>query len=145
MRASEQRGMAYKLLANLILVVHLAFIGFVVLGLVAILVGGWLGWGWVRRPLFRLAHLAAIGLVVAQAWGGITCPLTWCENQLRVLAGYRGYAEGLIASWVRQLVFYDLPSWVFILGYTLFGLAVLTSFALVPPHWPRRAARSSAA
>jgi len=55
---------AFRLLADAVLALHAAFVAFVVLGLVAILVGGALGWRWVRGPRFRALHLAAIVSVV---------------------------------------------------------------------------------
>ncbi|MDO9008959.1 MAG: DUF2784 family protein, partial [Thiobacillus sp.] len=49
----------YQLLADAVLFVHLAFVVFVVGGLVFIVVGNWRDWRWVRSLWFRLAHLAA--------------------------------------------------------------------------------------
>lgn len=132
--------MAYRLFADAILVVHAGFIVFVVAGLVAFIVGGWRGWGWVRNPWLRGAHLAAIGIVVLQAWLAIECPLTTWENRLRVAAGQDPYApEGFIASWLRQLIFFQAPLWVFTLVYTAFGLLVVATLVWVPPRWPAAA------
>ena len=136
---------AARLLADAILLLHAGFIAFVVLGLVAILIGGARGWRWVRIAWFRLAHLAAIGVVVAQAWLGVACPLTRWESELRRAAGQPGYEQGFIADWLHALIFFDLPLWVFTLAYSLFALLVLVSLALVPPRWPRRRARSLSA
>lgn len=57
-------------LADLVLITHVAFVAFVLVGLLLILLGGMLGWGWVRNPWFRSLHLAGIGLVVVQVWFG---------------------------------------------------------------------------
>ena len=73
----------YQLLADLVLIAHAAFAAFVVLALPLILIGGYCGWGWVRNLWFRLVHLAGIGVVVAQAWAGVVCPLTTLEMWLR--------------------------------------------------------------
>ena len=56
----------YRLLADLILLLHSSFVVFVIVGLVCVLIGGVRGWRWVRNPWFRWAHLLAIGIVVAQ-------------------------------------------------------------------------------
>jgi len=48
------------LLADVVLVVHFAFVLFVVGGLALIWIGGAAGWQWVRGFWFRAAHLAAI-------------------------------------------------------------------------------------
>ncbi len=127
--------MPNQTLADIILLLHAGFIAFVVLGLLLILTGGVLKWRWVRNRWFRLAHLAAIGLVVAQAWLGITCPLTTLENSLRARAGQPGYELGFIADRVQRLIFFQADAWVFSLAYTVFGLLVLTSFWLVRPRW----------
>jgi hypothetical protein len=130
--------MFYEWLANAILLTHAAFIAFVVLGLALVLIGGACGWRWVGGFWFRLAHLAAIGLVVMQAWAGIRCPLTVWESALRRAGGEYGYPDGFIAYYVHQAIFYDAPLWVFTVAYTLFGLAVVISFWLVPPRRPWR-------
>ncbi len=65
-----------KLLADLIVVFHAAYVSFVVFGLVAILIGAALRWEWVRNFWFRASHLTMIGIVVLEALFGITCPLT---------------------------------------------------------------------
>ena len=82
----------FGLLADGVLVAHALFIAFVVFGQVLILLGLLLGWRWVRNFRFRIAHLAAIGIVVVQAWIGVLCPLTILENAPppRGRAGLRG-------------------------------------------------------
>lgn len=133
--------MPYSLLADLVLLIHAGFIAFVVFGLLLILAGGALRWAWVRNRWFRLAHLAAILLVVLQAWLGIVCPLTDLENYLRRQAGQPVYEMGFIADHVHRLIFFEAPAWVFTLCYTLFGLGVLAAFWLVRPAWRGGAGR----
>lgn len=129
----------YRMAADLVLVAHAAFIGFVVFGLVAILMGGVRGWRWVRRPGFRWAHLAGIGVVVLQAWLGIVCPLTTLEMHWRAAAGDSTYGGTFIAHWLQRLVFFEAPLWVFASAYTAFGALVALSWWLVRPHpWPAR-------
>lgn len=125
--------MFYRFAADVVLVLHGAFIAFVVLGLVATLVGGWRRWHWVRSPWFRLVHLAAIAFVVVQSWLGVVCPLTTLESHLRVQAGQDPYApEGFIATWLQRLIFFQAPMWVFVVVYTLFGAAVALTLIWVP-------------
>jgi hypothetical protein len=124
----------YHALADLVLIVHVLYVAFVVFGLVLIWWGGFRGWNWVRNPWFRAAHLAAIGGVVAQSWLGMECPMTTLENSLRDRAGDPAYAGGFIAHWLHALLYYDAPSWVFTLGYSLFGLAVMLSLVVVRPR-----------
>jgi polyferredoxin len=130
MTAQDSTG----LLANAILILHVCFVGFVLLGLVFVILGGFRGWRWVRNPWFRLVHLLAIGVVAGQAWCGAICPLTTWEMSLRERAGQAVYEGSFMAHWLQRLLYYDAPPWVFVLGYTLFGLAVAASWFAVRPR-----------
>jgi len=125
--------MPYRLLADAVLSLHFAIVLFVVGGLVLVLVGNWRGWRFVDAWWFRLAHLAAIGIVVAQAWLGIVCPLTTLENWLRTQANEPAYEASFVEHWVSRVMYYDAPAWVFTLAYTLFGLAVIAAWWRYPP------------
>ena len=119
---------SYHALADLVLITHIAFVAFVVAGLPLIWCGGLCGWKWICNPWFRALHLAAIGLVVVQVWLGVVCPLTTLEMSLREKAGEATYQNTFIAHWLQQLLYYDAPPWMFVAGYTLFGLAVAGSW-----------------
>ena len=121
-------------LADLVLVTHALFVGFVVIGFALILIGLAQGWGWVRNPRFRYAHLAAIGIVVLQAWFGIECPLTTLENSLRVRAGEAGYGSSFIQDWLYRLLYYQADTWIFTVLYTAFGTAVVLVWWFAPPR-----------
>lgn len=121
------------LLADLVLVSHGLFVAFVVIGFALILAGLALGWAWVRRPAFRYAHLAAIGIVVVQAWFGIECPLTTLESALRARAGEAGYGTSFIQDWLYRLLYYQAETWVFTVIYTAFGAAVALVWWFAPP------------
>ncbi|MBX3451388.1 MAG: DUF2784 domain-containing protein [Planctomycetaceae bacterium] len=131
----------YQLAANGVLILHVGYVAFVVLGLLLILVGGLFRWRWVRNRWFRAVHLLAITIVVLESWLNITCPLTTLENWLRVKAGAETYEGDFIAIWLHSILFFDLPPWVFVYGYTAFGAAVLAGLILVPPKL--RAQRTS--
>jgi hypothetical protein len=120
-------------LADLILVTHALFVAFVVLGLIAILLERQLRWGWLRNRRFRLIHLLAIIIVIAEAWLGLACPLTEWENRARVAAGESAYATSFIQHWLHELLFYEFEPWVFTVAYTAFGILVLVAWLLVPP------------
>lgn len=122
-----------SVLADLVLVSHALFVGFVVVGFALILAGLALGWTWVRRPGFRYAHLAAIGIVVLQAWFGIECPLTTLESALRTRAGEEGYGASFVQDWLYRLLYYQAENWVFTVVYTLFGTAVALVWWFAPP------------
>ena len=87
--------MAWRILADLLVVLHLAFAAFVI-------VGGFLAWKW-RRAV--LAHLPAL------AWGfwvetsGQICPLTPLENHWRHLAGQAGYQGGFLEHYLLPILY----------------------------------------
>ena len=115
----------YAALADLVLIVHFLIVAFVVAGFAAILLGRRRDWPFVYQRWFRLAHLAAIIIIVLQAWLGRLCPLTVWEQQLRSLAGQAAYGESFVQHWLHRLLFFDAPLWVFGLLYTAFGAAVV--------------------
>ena len=123
----------YQLLADVVLTLHFAVVAFVVGGLVLVIVGNLRNWRWVNRLWFRLAHLGAILVVVAEAWLGVACPLTTLEMGMRAKARATTYTGSFVEHWVQQLLYYDAPAWVFVLGYTLFGLLVVATWLIFPP------------
>ena len=128
-----------RVLADVIVIVHVAYFSFIVFGLPAILLGVVFRWGWVRNIWFRSIHLVAIGIVVAEALAGIKCPLTVWEKQLRVMAGQASYAGDFLGHWAHQLIFYRADPRVYTALHVMFGMAVLAAFVLAPP---RRGGRS---
>ncbi len=124
----------YRLAADLLLVTHALFVAFVVLGLIVVLMGKWSNWSWVLNPYFRIAHLAAIGVVVVQSWIGVICPLTIWEMALRERAGDAVYAGSFMANWLDKLLYYQAPAWVFVVCYTLFAALVVVTWFWVRPR-----------
>lgn len=120
--------------ADALLFIHVVFVACVVGALILILLGGWRGWRWVRNPWFRLAHVAAIGIVVIQSWFGITCPLTAWEMALRERAGDTVYSGTFISHWLEAVLYYQAPAWVFSATYSGFGALVLASWIWVRPR-----------
>jgi hypothetical protein len=115
----------YSLLADLVLIVHFAFVVFVVVGLPLV----WAGWLWrwpfVRNFWFRLTHLLAIGVVAAESLAGMVCPLTTWENKLRLLAGGGQRYEGsFIQHWLHRWMFFEAGESTFTILYLLFFAAV---------------------
>jgi hypothetical protein len=127
----------YRFLADAIVVVHFAYVAFVVLGLVVILVGRAAGWRWVRNFWFRAVHLLMIAVVVFEALAGIVCPLTTWEFDLRVAAGEDGDPSSFVGRLVHGLMFFnDCSEGTFTAIYCVFGLAVLGAMVWAPPCRP---------
>ena len=116
--------------ADVLLVVHFAIAAFIVGGLLLIWLGAALDWRWVRNPWFRYVHLAAIVFVAGEALIGMACPLTVWEDALR--GGVR--PESFVGRWVRQLLFYQAPEWVFTVAYAAWAAASALTLVLVPPR-----------
>jgi hypothetical protein len=127
-----------RVLADLVVVIHAAFVAFVVFGMTAIVLGLVLGWPWVRNFWFRSLHLAAIAVAAGHAMAGVKCPLTILENRLRTLGGQEPYPGAFIGYWAHRFIFFRGEPWMFTLAYTVFGLTVLAAFLLGPPRLPRR-------
>ena len=128
----------YQLLADLVLALHLALVMFVVGGLALIVIGNLRAWRGVNALWFRSLHLAAIAVVIAEAWLGAACPLTSVEMWLRENARTSTYSGSFIEHWASRLLYYEAPSWVFTVGYSLFGLLVAAAWWYFPPTFKRR-------
>ena len=87
--------MPYRLLADLVLILHAGFVAFVMLG--ALLVLRWPRVAWVHVPVALWG--AGIEFV-----GGI-CPLTPLENHWRRLAGELGYPGGFVEYYVMSALY----------------------------------------
>jgi len=124
----------FQLVADAILLLHALIAAFIVIGLVLIYIGRVRHWYWIRNPWFRLLHLLAIAIVAVQSWFGLICPLTTIEMELRSLAGDSIYAGSFISHWLEKLLYYQLPSWVFVVAYTAFAVIVITSWIWVRPR-----------
>jgi hypothetical protein len=87
--------MAYGILADLVMVTHLGFVLFVVLG--GVLVLYW-------RPALYV-HLPAAVWGVLIEFAGWTCPLTPLENWLRQLGQEAGYTGGFVEHYLLAVLY----------------------------------------
>ncbi len=87
--------MPYLLIANLLVLLHLTFVGFVVLG--ALLVLRWPRLAWIHLPC------ALWGALIEFA--GWVCPLTPLEIRFRQLGGQAGYAGGFIEHYLLPVLY----------------------------------------
>jgi len=126
-------------LAALVLLVHFGIVLFNVGGLVAIPLGGWFAWSWVRIFWWRALHLLSLGIVALQAMLGQACFLTiW---QMTLARHSSGEPPPMIATWVNGVLYWPLPLWVFALIYVAVLLYTIALWRWVPP---RRRLRSTA-
>jgi len=87
--------MLYRLLADAVLLSHLAFILFVVLGVLLV---------W-RFPRLLWLHLLAVVWAGLIEIGGFVCPLTTLENHLRRLSCEAGYQGGFIEHYLLPIIY----------------------------------------
>ena len=114
--------MIFRWLADGVVVVHAAFVIFVV-------AGGFLALRW-RRLVWLHAPAAVWGVLIEFA--GWICPLTPLENAFRALAGEAGYAGGFIEHYLLRALYPSglTPAYQWILGSA--ALAVnIAAYALI--------------
>jgi hypothetical protein len=124
----------HLLLADLLVVVHLLFIVFVV-------VGGLLALRW---PRVVWAHLPCAAWGALVEFTGWICPLTPLENHLRLLGGHEGYRGGFVDHYIVPIVYppgltHDTQVWLGV-GVVVLNAAVYT----VVVRRMRRARRATA-
>ena len=87
--------MWYRALADFVVVVHIAFVAFVVLGGLLVL----------RQPRLAWLHLPAAAWGVMIEFAGWTCPLTPLENAFRQRGGEAGYSRGFIEHYLLPILY----------------------------------------
>ncbi len=120
--------MAYwlGLLADIVVVAHMAFVIFVVVGGLAVYWRPWVLW----------VHIPAVLWGVSIEWAGAVCPLTLVENWLRNQAGEAGYAGDFIQQYLLPTLYpADLTREIqIVLGAAALGINIGVYFSL----WRRR-------
>ncbi|MBU8910558.1 MAG: DUF2784 domain-containing protein [Desulfobacterales bacterium] len=89
--------MTHLILANSILMMHFAFILFVVFGGLLVFYRKWISW----------LHIPAIFWAALIEFSGWICPLTHLENNFRTLAGQSGYNYGFIQHYLLKVIYPD--------------------------------------
>lgn len=87
--------MLYRLSADAVLLFHLAFIVFALLGAAMAV-----RWRWVP-----LVHLPVSAWAIFVELTGRSCPLTYLENSLRIKAGQSGYSESFIEHYLLAIIY----------------------------------------
>jgi hypothetical protein len=116
--------MYYRMAADAVLMLHLAFILFVVLG--ALLAARW--------PKLVALHLPVVAWGFAIEATGGECPLTFAENFLRIRAGQSGYVGGFLEQYFLYLIYpegltrkvqFGLAAAVIVINAAIYGWLVL--------------------
>jgi hypothetical protein len=125
--------MNYSLLADSIVVIHLAYACFVLFGFIGIVIGAWRSWSWIKNFSFRIAHLICTVFVPLETLLRMTCPLTTLENYFLNASGTSGYERSFIGNLASKILFYDAPEWVFAVIYFGFAIMVIFYYFRFPP------------
>ena len=133
----------YGFLADLMVAIHVGYVGYVVLGQLVIWLGWSLGWKWIRNFWFRATHILAISIVAYEEVMNIRCPLTVWEEQLRELAGQPVTGETFLGRIMHSVIFHDFQPWVFTAIYMGTLAVVALTLILCPPRRPFRATERS--
>ena len=123
------RHLRLILFANLVLIIHFSVVFFLVFGLVALPIGHLRNYSWTRNAKFRVAHMLLMGFITLEASLGITCPLTTIENALRKIE----YQKSFVAYWVSRFIYWDLPTYSFMILYFFCFTWSLVFWKLHPP------------
>jgi hypothetical protein len=114
----------YRVLTELTIVVHLAFIAFVVAGALLVRQSRWLMSG----------HLAALAWAVyAELSSGVVCPLTAVENFFAIRAGIESYSGDFVAHYLVPVIYQEgLPQrWQYALAVAVLVLNVFIYASLL--------------
>jgi hypothetical protein len=87
--------MFYRLAADAVVILHLAFVIFVVAGGLLVCKWRWIAW----------LHVPAVVWAVLLEFNGWLCPLTPLEIEMRAAGGQAGYAGGFIEHYILPVLY----------------------------------------
>jgi hypothetical protein len=143
----------YGVLADLVVLAHILYVGYVLVGQLAIIAAAAFRWELGRNRWFRVTHLLTIAVVALEAVMGWQCPLTKWEYQLRELAGqsFNG-SDTFMGRLLHNLLFIDQyfeggrpPEAFFTTLYIAMLIIVVQGLVMYPPRlFPKRKATEPA-
>lgn len=117
------------LLADIILVFHFCIVIFVTSGFFLIPIGYKFNWNWITNKKLRMFHIGLMIFITVETFFGMTCPLTYIENNLRGIYG----STSFIGFWIQKIVYWDFPNLFFIIVYFLLLCWTFLMLKLYPP------------
>lgn len=127
--------MIYRWLADLVVVLHLCFVTFVILG----------GFLLRRWPKLIYVHIPVAIWGVLIEFAGWICPLTPLENALRIRGGQAGYEGDFVTHYLIPVLYpYGLTRNIqFVLGALAFAVNLLAYFLFFRQKSRRRRVSTS--
>ena len=107
----------YRALADGVILIHFAFVLFVVAGGIMVL----------YRPKLAWVHLPCVAWGALIEFGGWICPLTPLENYLRYRGAAGGYNESFVERYLISIIYPQMltPRIQIVLGVVLLGINAL--------------------
>lgn len=126
----------YGFLADLMVAIHVGYVGYVVVGQLVIWAGWAMGRQFVRNFWFRATHLLAIAIVAYEELMDIRCPLSVWEEYFREKAGQVPSGETFLGRMLHSLLFYDFDKSIFTAIYYTTLAVVLLTLVFCRPRLP---------
>lgn len=130
-------------MATLALILHVVWVGFILIMIPCIAIGSRRNWVWISQFEIRFIHLGFATFIFLQTVFKIPCPLTLLENTFRSSQGERGYSEnGCVIDWFTRITGLQPSAALFDAFYVAMFLGVAFLYWAVPPRSFRRQRKS---
>ena len=115
--------MPYGIFADIVVLIHLGFVVFVVLGAVLVFWWRWIVW----------LHIPTVGWAVWIEVSGRICPLTPLENWLRIKGGQGAYEGDFVSTYILPILYpadltrslqYILAMLVIVINIAIYGFII---------------------
>ena len=119
--------------SEIVLLFHFCIFLFMILSFFLIPLGYYQKWEWVKNRYYRLIHLVLMGIIFIETILGFMCPLTILENFLR----NDKEINNKITQIIHQIMYWDLPSYQFIILYLLSLLYLIFLWCFFKPDFKK--------
>ena len=119
--------------SEIVLLFHFSIFLFMILSFFLIPLGYYQKWEWVKNKYYRLIHLFLMGIIFIETILGFMCPLTILENFLR----NNIEINNKITKIVHQIMYWDLPTYQFIILYLLSLLYLIFLWFFLKPDFKK--------
>ena len=122
-----------SLFSEIVLLFHFCIFLFIILSFFFIPLGYYQKWKWVKNKYYRLIHLILMGIIFIETILGFMCPLPILENFLR----NNIEINNKITQIIHQIMYWDLPTYQFIILYLLSLLYLIFLWIFFKPDFKK--------
>jgi hypothetical protein len=126
--------------ANLVAALHIAYFLFVVCGFAGIVLGARKGRTWIYNPWFRIAHLCAVLMILAEDMFHFPCALNVLESSLRAAPANAGGEPSAVSGVFDLLLRHTIPGWFLDGMYWTLGVVLVLLMFVLPPRFRKGSA-----